>query len=92
MEEDMALQLICLVSNIRKEVCEVLDSFFSFLKKIEERITRNMLILMLDPRFKSLHLVFSFISYNQGIAIVEQYDTIISYYFHKMFIITCIHR
>jgi hypothetical protein len=29
---------------------------------------------MLDPRFKSLHLVFSFIGYEQGISIVEGYD------------------
>jgi len=60
MEEDVALQLICLISNIRKEVCEVLDSFFSFLQKIDERITHNMLVLMLDPRFKksSLNVFF----------------------------------
>jgi len=38
-----------------------------------------MLVLMLDPRFKSLYLVFSFINYNQGIASVEQYDTISLY-------------
>ncbi len=38
-----------------------------------------MLALMLDPRFKSLHLVFSFIGRDQGIAIVEQYDTMSSY-------------
>ncbi len=38
-----------------------------------------MLALMLDTRFKSLHLVFSFISHNQGIAMVEQYDTISLY-------------
>jgi hypothetical protein len=64
MEEDfgVALELICLASNIRKEVCEVLDIFLSFLKKFDERKTHNMLILiLLDPRFKSFHLVSSFI-------------------------------
>jgi hypothetical protein len=76
MEEGVALQLICLVCNLRKEVSEVLHSFFSFFKKIDERKTHSMLVLMLDPRFKSLHLIFSFISYNQGITIIEQYDTI----------------
>jgi hypothetical protein len=46
-EEDsnVALELICLASNIRKEVCEVLDSFLSFLKKFDERKTHNMLAL-----------------------------------------------
>jgi hypothetical protein len=38
MEEDfgVALELICLASNIRKEVCGILDKFFSFLKKFDE--------------------------------------------------------
>ncbi len=35
---------------------------------------------MLDPRFKNFHLVFSFIGHDQGIAIVEQYDTTLSLY------------
>jgi hypothetical protein len=33
-----------------------------------------MLALMLDTRFKSLHLVSFFIGRDQGIAIIEQYD------------------
>jgi hypothetical protein len=54
-------ELSCLASNIKKEVVQVLDSFLSFLKKYEERKTHNILSLMLDPRFKTLHLVSSFI-------------------------------
>jgi hypothetical protein len=66
MEEDssVALELICLAFNIRKEVCGILDSLFSFLKKFDERITHNMLALMLDPIFKSFHLTFSFNGHN----------------------------
>jgi hypothetical protein len=39
MEEDfsMALELICLASNIKKEACMVLNSFLSFLKKYEKK-------------------------------------------------------
>jgi hypothetical protein len=39
MEKDssVALELICLASNIRKKVCIVLDFFISFLKKYEKR-------------------------------------------------------
>jgi hypothetical protein len=39
MEEDFGviLELICLASNIRKEVCGVLDIFLSFLKKFDEK-------------------------------------------------------
>jgi hypothetical protein len=53
MEEDsnVAFELICLASNIRKKVCEVLDSFLSFLKNFDERKTHNMLALLLDSRF-----------------------------------------
>jgi hypothetical protein len=76
MEEDLGatFELICLASNIRTKVCGVLNSFLSFLKKINERKTHNMLALMLDLRFKSLHLVFSFIGSDQGITIVEKCD------------------
>jgi hypothetical protein len=34
---------------------------------------------MLDPRFKSLHLVFYFIGRDQGVVVVEQYDTMSLY-------------
>jgi len=66
----VALELICLAFNIRKEVCGILDSFLYFLKKFDERKAHNMLVLMLDPRFKSLRLVSSFIGRDQGVAIV----------------------
>jgi hypothetical protein len=34
-----------------------------------------MIALMLDTRLKSLRLMSSFIGPDQGVAIVEQYDT-----------------
>jgi hypothetical protein len=68
-DPDVALGLICLASNIKKKVCEVLDSFFPFLKKFDENKTHNMLALMLNPRFKSFHLMFFFIVHDQGVAI-----------------------
>ncbi len=52
----------------------MLESFFSFLKIFEKKKTHNMFSLMLDPRFKSLCFVFSFIEREQGVAIVEEYD------------------
>ncbi len=60
----MALELICLASNIRKEVCGLLDSLFSFLKKFDEKKSHNMLILMLDLRFKNLSLMSFFIGHD----------------------------
>jgi hypothetical protein len=81
MEEDsnVAFELICLASNIRKEVCEVLDSFLSFLKKFDERKTHNMLALLLDSRFLNLCLMSSFIGHDQGVTFVEQCDTMSLY-------------
>jgi hypothetical protein len=76
MEEDLGatFELICLASNIRKEVCGVLNSFLSFLKKIDERKTHNILALMLDLKLKSPRLVSFFIGSDQGIVIVEKCD------------------
>jgi hypothetical protein len=53
----------------------VLETFLSFLKKFEEKKAHHMLSLMLDPRFKSLCLVSSFIGREQGVAIVEKCDS-----------------
>ncbi len=60
--------------QIRKEVYDILDNFLSFLKKFNEKKTHNMLTLMLDPRFNSLCLMFSFIDCDD-----EQYNTMSLY-------------
>jgi hypothetical protein len=55
MEKDfsVALEILCLASNMRKEVFGVLNSFLCFLKKFQKRKSHNMLALMLDLRFKT---------------------------------------
>jgi len=82
MEEDSSVtfELICLTSNIRKEVCEVLDNFLSSLKKFDERKTHNMLALLLDSKFKNLCLVSFFIGHDQRVTIVEQCGTMSLYH------------
>ncbi len=71
--------------NLHLLVCGVLNNFLS-LKKFDERKAHNMLALMLDPRIKSLYLMSSFIGHDQGVAIVEQYDTMWLYpMFMKLF-------
>jgi hypothetical protein len=74
-EEDgnVAYELSCLASNIKKKVIQVLDYFLSLIK-YEDRKAHNMLSLVLDFRFKTLCLVSSVINHEQGKAIVEQYD------------------
>jgi hypothetical protein len=63
MEDDSIIfyELFLLAFDIRKEVINVLNSFFSFLKKHENRKVHNMISLILNFRFKSLHIILSFV-------------------------------
>ncbi len=76
MEDDSIIfdELSLLASNIKREVINVLDSFLSFLKKYENMKARNMIFLMLNPRFKSLCMISSFVGREQGVAFVKEYD------------------
>jgi hypothetical protein len=67
-------ELSLLASNIKREVINMLDFFLSFLKVYDKRKTHNMISLMLDPRHKNLHIIFSFVGREQGVALVEEYD------------------
>ncbi len=67
-------ELTSFASNIRKEVCVVIEFFFSFLRKFEKNKACNVLSLMLNPKFKNFCLVFSFIRKEQGVVIVKEYD------------------
>jgi hypothetical protein len=53
MDDDsiVANELILLASNLKKQVCGVLDFFLSFLTKYENNKAHNMDSLMLDLRF-----------------------------------------
>jgi hypothetical protein len=61
-DPDVALGLICLVSNIKKEVCGVLDSFFSFLKKFDGKKNTKYVNFNVEPKVKkfSLSVFFHF--------------------------------
>jgi hypothetical protein len=71
--------LFLFASNIRREVCGVLDFFLYFQKRIEKRKVHNMLSLMLDPRFKNFCLISSFVGRKERISIVDEYDRRILY-------------
>jgi hypothetical protein len=59
MEDDygVALELSMFASNIKKDIHEVLDGFFSFLRMYEKKKVQNILFLMLDSRFKIFLLI-----------------------------------
>jgi hypothetical protein len=63
-----------LASNVKREICVVLDGFLSFFKKYEGNKTHKILSLMVDFRFKNLKLVSSFIGQEQVVSTVEKYD------------------
>jgi hypothetical protein len=54
-------ELSLLALNIRREVINVLDSFLSFLKIYDNTKAHNVVSLMLDPRFKILCIISSFV-------------------------------
>ncbi len=76
MEDDSinSNELSLLASNIRSEVISVLNYFLSLLKKYENRKVHNMISLMLNVRFKSFHIISSFVEREQGIVFVEECD------------------
>jgi hypothetical protein len=80
----VANELALLALTLVKEFCGVFDSFFSFLKKYEGKKTHNMVSLMLDLKFKNLHIVSSFVGKEHGVVVVQEYDKISISYVGKM--------
>ncbi len=64
-------------SNIKREICGVLDDFLLFFKNYEKNKSHNILSFMLDPRFKSLRLVSFLIGQKHVVSIMEEYDQIL---------------
>jgi hypothetical protein len=84
----VVLELALFLFNLKKRLFYVLESFKSFFKKYDKRKPNSILSLMLNPRFKSLHLVPSFIAHEQVAVIIEGYDRkyicliLLKYYHH----------
>jgi hypothetical protein len=56
-----SFELFVLVFNIRKDIARNFDSCLTFLRSYEKNKAHNMLSLMLNPRFKGLCLVLSYV-------------------------------
>jgi len=68
------LSYLCLLPT-SKEKSVVFWILFSFLfLKFENKKAHNMLFFMLDPGFKSLCLISSFVGRKEGVNIVDEYD------------------
>jgi hypothetical protein len=44
------------------------------MRTYDEKKTHDMLVLVFNPRFKSLCLLSSYVGKEQGVSIVEEYD------------------
>jgi len=75
MDDDgkVILELYLLAFNIKKEVVGILNSFLTFFRVYEKNKNYNILLLMLNPRFKGFCLVSSHVGREQGMFIVEEY-------------------
>jgi hypothetical protein len=62
----ISFELFLFITNIQKEVCDVLESFPSFSRKYEKKKIHNMSFFILDPKLKSLHLVFFLLTMKKG--------------------------
>jgi hypothetical protein len=60
-DSNLNIELGTFAMKMKKEVCGVVNYFFSFLTKYDENKVHNMLPLMLNARFKSLKLISFFI-------------------------------
>ncbi len=65
------IELENFAKNIKK-IIWVIDYFLLFLLKYGERKIHNLLTLMLDLKFKSLRLIFSFIGHEHEVAIIKK--------------------
>jgi hypothetical protein len=73
-DSSLNIELGTFEKNIKKEVIGVIDFFLSFLTRYDKIITRNMLALKLDFKFKSLVLIYYFINHEQhGVARARNY-------------------
>jgi len=57
-DSSLNIELGVFANNMKKEVIGAIDFFLYFLTRYDEKKTHNMLALMLDPKFKSLKLIF----------------------------------
>jgi hypothetical protein len=79
-DDGLFLNWFCLLSTSKVKFVVFWNFYFSIF--LNPKKNRTMLSLMLDPRFKILHQISSFIVYEVGVTIVEDYDLkFISYVF-----------
>jgi hypothetical protein len=59
---------------MKYQVLDVLDFFFSFLCAIEKKEGHNILVIMFNPKFKSMHLVSAYMGCENATILVATDD------------------
>jgi len=59
---------------MKHQVLNVLRLFFSFLHECDKKKCQNILALMLDLKFKSMHMVTNYLGHVNVFILVVQYD------------------
>ncbi len=59
------------------EVINVLRHFLSFVKSFSWERAHNMVVLMLDPRFKGMDCIMDYIGKDQLAILLQQYDELV---------------
>jgi len=63
-----------LILGMKHQVLEVLLPFISFMHGFQKMKGHNMLVLMLDPRYKSMHLVIIYLGREVVGILMAYYD------------------
>jgi len=66
-----------LYGRIVVEVINVLRHFLSFVKSFSWERAHNMVVLMLDPRFKGMDCIMDYIGKDQLAILLQQYDELV---------------
>ncbi len=61
------------ISHMKHQVLKVLLPFISFMHGLKKK-NHNMLAPMLDPRYKSMHLVITYLGHEVATTLVANYD------------------
>jgi len=62
------------IFGVKRQVLKVLLPFISFMHGFQKMKDHNMLVLMLDPKYKSMHLVITYLGHEAIAILMPYYD------------------
>jgi hypothetical protein len=68
------VEIYLLHKNMRLEVIKLIKPLLEFLRSFDVRQVHNMMVIMLDPRFKALRMVENLVGCGNAIQLASKYD------------------